>query len=1035
MGYRIGLILGTKSTDYPHMIRMGVQNTLENSGHTLVCLADLIPYHTHANTARALQVVFELARSLDLDAVIVPMGTTIGYLANDQEFAHELLGMLDPGKTLVMERDIPGYRSITKDSRAGMGACIRHLIEASHCTRIAFVSGSAASKGARDRESAYFDEMAAHNLPIPEGYFVRGDFSGNCYDVVERLVVEHPEIEAIACASDQIAFTLYHVMRERSLEVGRDIAVTGFDGHSDAEHLDPPLATVNMTGYDFGCMAAREALRLCEGLPQVERVQTGTFVARESCGTNTHDDLSRGVELLTRRPLPTNEIVSMLLESSLHMASVTLTASFRARLIDLVSEMTELFRQHLERPDADVSLFSSFGLARLFSLEYRECFSLEGFHAALIYLLKALAIIYPEQGAWLAEQESLLHLHVARLLDANLKNEVSRTHLREWRTLHLTEDALREDARPQEAYRLMLADLSSIGVRWAELFLLDVAMEETPLALTDTIWHVGSLSQGETRIEDTARATPIQEVLHFALDRHANTQLCSVGGILAGDELMGLVVMDGGLLDDNGQMIVLINMGQALKHLQTMANVREMNDILSRNNLQLARQSQRDEMTGLLNRRGFHEAAANMMRQGIGRRAALLYLDLDGLKYINDTFGHDCGDEAIRAAAQLIKASLPAHCLVARMGGDEFVALSLVRDDKEALALASAVEDGLERANRHRDAQGTPYGIALSTGAASFEIEEGFETNFSRALMEADERMYTTKRQHRLSSEYRGRQERKESAMTNTLAQLQTAMAQVAEAVEGRRDAFFGNPYDPETIHRFRTNIRTLRSLVAFVKPWQNARQNAKTQAILKEVVGHTSRLRELDVLEKQVRAIPDVSPKLVALCAKEAADERAKVLKVLSSKRLTKKLKRALSLAKHIVWKKRYAKHGLPQAVVRERFDAMIVSIRANLDTLDLTDVERTHDVRKRAKRVRYVAEFCEDMLGTDAVDVATNMTAHQDSLGDICDERANIRLAQEFLRRKKLPKAVVRDLNSMRLQSDAFLNDALQRASDQNE
>ena len=46
MGYRIGLILGTKATDYPRMIRLGVQNTLEGSGHTLVCLADLVPYHT-----------------------------------------------------------------------------------------------------------------------------------------------------------------------------------------------------------------------------------------------------------------------------------------------------------------------------------------------------------------------------------------------------------------------------------------------------------------------------------------------------------------------------------------------------------------------------------------------------------------------------------------------------------------------------------------------------------------------------------------------------------------------------------------------------------------------------------------------------------------------------------------------------------------------------------------------------------------------------------------------------------------------------
>lgn len=260
----------------------------------------------------------------------------------------------------------------------------------------------------------------------------------------------------------------------------------------------------------------------------------------------------------------------------------------------------------------------------------------------------------------------------------------------------------------------------------------------------------------------------------------------------------------------------------------------------------------------------------------------------------------------------------------------------------------------------------------------------------------------------------------------NTFIQLQEALTARAEAIEERREAFFSHPEDIETIHRFRTNIRAMRSLVAFIKPWQNAQQNAETQAVLKEVVRYTSRLRELDVLEKNVRANPDASPKLLTFCKKEAAEERKKVREVLASKRVASSFEQAMSSAKGVVWKKRHARRGLPQGVVRARFDALIETVGAEIDNVDLTHAEHTHDVRKRAKRARYVAEHAYDTVGSDAVDIAKAMTAHQDTLGDVCDARANIRLLSEFLQRD-LPKPVARELAQMKEENEALLKSLL--------
>lgn len=83
----------------------------------------------------------------------------------------------------------------------------------------------------------------------------------------------------------------------------------------------------------------------------------------------------------------------------------------------------------------------------------------------------------------------------------------------------------------------------------------------------------------------------------------------------------------------------------------------------------------RDPLTGLPNRRSFFEVAEFLLpvsRRGV-RPVTLAYLDLDGFKWVNDTFGHEAGDDVLRTVAEILQTKLRASDLVARLGGDEFV--------------------------------------------------------------------------------------------------------------------------------------------------------------------------------------------------------------------------------------------------------------------------------------------------------------------------------------------------------------------------
>jgi len=98
-----------------------------------------------------------------------------------------------------------------------------------------------------------------------------------------------------------------------------------------------------------------------------------------------------------------------------------------------------------------------------------------------------------------------------------------------------------------------------------------------------------------------------------------------------------------------------------------------------------------DALTGLLNRRGFIQAlqAAISRNQRTGKMSALLYLDLDGFKQINDQFGHDRGDEALRWVSHQLQACLRPYDRLARIGGDEFtVIIEGVNGIEDAAAVA-----------------------------------------------------------------------------------------------------------------------------------------------------------------------------------------------------------------------------------------------------------------------------------------------------------------------------------------------------------
>ena len=266
---------------------------------------------------------------------------------------------------------------------------------------------------------------------------------------------------------------------------------------------------------------------------------------------------------------------------------------------------------------------------------------------------------------------------------------------------------------------------------------------------------------------------------------------------------------------------------------------------------------------------------------------------------------------------------------------------------------------------------------------------------------------------------------------------LERALVDAANDVELWLIRLFEQPDDVETMHKFRVSIRTLRGLVNFIKPFQQEKQNKRLQTNLRDAVIQTSRLRELDVLGIQIeQAAPASDPEtdeaaetlepstreLAEHCAKLRAKELKRVRKALVSKKSVAALHTAQYDIRNIAWRNSIHAIGIPQEDIANRFQELIDKQEERLEHLDFADAKQVHEVRKKAKQVRYAATKFAPLLGEEALAVAKRMEGAQDDLGALCDARVNLQLLEAFPTKRLSPEAL-ETLDAMKAANAALL------------
>ncbi len=690
-------------------------------------------------------VVYSFASSKSMDALIVSAGTIATCVSHD-EFK-EFLDGYEGLPLLTTETKFEGYPCI-RLSGSGIKELVSHLVHEHGRKHIAFVSGPEGNTDADERLNHYKEALAENGLEFDPDLVTYGNFSEYCVDIVSDLIDRNEgKIDAICFANDMMCRGGYKAIESKGLRVGKDIAVTGYDDSEVAATLRPMLTTVRADASKLGYRAVEEAVHMAKGEKVEDICIDSTPVFRFSCGCSFQAEQKVTLDRLDEASV--RKAVDNILSEHIQRYEVSM------RKHDCIKRLHEFAHKLISyAAGADISveeLFSKSYFSRIMDSDIWKLVSPEAFLRIMKGIRSAslsacegdmmgrkLNVLKILEGSMEVASECIVNMHYTTM------NDITFTH---FLIGNITKDMTIYDSDDEKCYFSIVNDLYRAHVDSSFVYTFEEPIIHDPKSewkLPETIL-LRAYNDGDKLAAVTGEACklPSSRIITNQYTPNDRNRIMVVSPLFMNEEQYGVIVCE--MENEYFTYIYSITpqICSAIKLTNLVAKLESSLDAAQSRNNVLNRMSMIDELTGVYNRRGFYVSANRILKaaENEGRQAAIIFGDLDNLKKVNDTFGHDDGDYAIVSCAEFLKKSLRTTDVVGRIGGDEFAAFAIC-DDADIIAKLPSRIKGI--ASKHNEVSDKPYNVTVSIGI--YPIICSPELNIQEFMDKADNALYEDKK-------------------------------------------------------------------------------------------------------------------------------------------------------------------------------------------------------------------------------------------------------------------------------------------------
>ena len=749
----IGLLIDDLDTSFTSSIIKGATAAAEELDANLYLLPGKYIEPEYRDKQMAMynyqfNTIFSYASVAHLDVACVLLGIIASTRNTEQK--KEFMDSLGDIPLISLCCDVPGYPSILIENEKGFYQIIEHLIVEHGARNIGFVSGPQTNDDAIIRKNIFLQVMEKYGLPVSDRQIVYGNFTDYCTPVIEQLLDQNKSLDAIVFANDYMALAGYRVLAERGLEVGKDILVTGFDDESFANSMVPPLTTVKVNGFALGYQAVIQGKEYAETGTCTGATIDSHMILRKSCGcTEMH-----GEQLMKNMGLSqTGLFTSTEKEALTHYLFDGFITIDRNGIKQIFSDFFDNICEIYSNGISDIihrNIYQSF--AKLFYHDILNFTTTDRLFNTLRLIHYMLETCVTDHGASVKLSDlfyCLYRLMAEQIVASETKNK-EELNLMSHRVNSFTRELISFDQSLDSSYEMVTELLKTMNMDSSYLYVFENAIsycEGKPWVVPSHAYFKAYHNPtGIYRIPDERQKLAISDIIRnpWTESDHRVTRI--LAPLFSNEKQYGLLLCE---LDPLYYSFFVLSISQISSAIRTLFLIegqkrseQELQKAL-KDNEYLSNISKIDELSKIYNRRGFYSQVKEIFNNPKmwGKRAILLYGDLDGLKRINDVYGHDEGDVAIQAIAEIMTEAFSSDGIISRFGGDEYAAMIITTQmEFEHVLLPSFhhIKNGVNaKLNK-------PYTIDISIGYEEFIITEN--VSLPKLLEEADNKLYKQKR-------------------------------------------------------------------------------------------------------------------------------------------------------------------------------------------------------------------------------------------------------------------------------------------------
>ncbi len=750
----IGILIIDVEGTYSRMIWNEVARYTRQQGYDLVILPADSPNTPH-DYLYQYNSLLNFINSSVMDVLIFSPSLLENHLSIQETEA--LVSRIQAAVPIVsLNYRVKDAPSILIDNSSGIHNAVAHLVHEHDCRRIGFVTGPEENEEARERKAAFTAAMQAEGITPPETWFIPGNFVSESSRItaINRADSLVADFDALICANDYSAIGIIEGLQEKGYSVPEDLAVIGFDDIQEAPYLFPALTTVKQPIAKMALRSAQIAIEICEGRNQPQEVMFETeLVVRATCGCThfTFSDIiteyqpsqqaqyfARLQELLRAQlSFPVFERIYPAFHDLLSLLfTEEVSEENRKKIImRLESVLDTEFYNHNSLPNWSVMVTILHDLLFACNREkYDEWVGLKLFDRARV-------LVGYKQDLWHGHNEIEFlkgYIYPLREIQRNMTMVLNHEDI-----VRILEDSV-GGLGITNMYLTLLQNGSKVNGLYSAISRSSACIFAYNNGSTTDISHLDSLRRFETlQLIPQAVRPPARGVVWVA------------GPLYNRESLYGFIISDlsGFNASANESIRNLVSVALRSSYLnrereKAESKLRTILNELEIHNRKLKRDSIIDEMTGLLNRRGFFQDVQTIIdsNRAASTRYALLFCDMDGLKQINDSLGHEHGDQAIQDMAEILQDLFREEDSIARLGGDEFTVFAIdIPEDFETV-----IKTRMEKQITEFHAKNArPYRLSISIG-----VIEGYTSDerldIQQLMSRADKKLYQNKRNRNL---------------------------------------------------------------------------------------------------------------------------------------------------------------------------------------------------------------------------------------------------------------------------------------------